>query len=176
MSKQRLGLLILLCSMLVIVILALLIVKRNKELLRNEMLVRTIPKFCFQQTNGMDFTQDSLWQDFNYLFVFYKEHCDNCNYLKEDLCNNVDLLDNVLIMLVKSANQDSATRVCDSKPYNMLYLRAEGRELEKAFFVKGTPTLFLYNYDKNLLYHHNGEINVETIMSFLNNQNETKSY
>lgn len=126
-----------------------------------------LPDFNLQIGEEEYLTKDSLWQDFKYLFIFYKPGCDHCDYMVADVFNHLNYFDNTMVILVNSEKTSGSLTIKEPLPFNFILAESTIGHLQETFYLSGTPTLLLYSPDHQLIYRHQGEIKVETIAPYL---------
>nr|WP_321453381.1 thioredoxin fold domain-containing protein [uncultured Carboxylicivirga sp.] len=129
-----------------------------------------MPDFKITMSGNMIYTKDSLWQDYNNLFVFYKPGCDHCDYLMNDIKKHPDYFLRTMVFFLTTNKFDVNQ---DNSEVNIFTGLVSDYLFNKVFYVKGTPKLLLYNSDKQLVYVNTGEVNTETILSHIIEANES---
>lgn len=123
-----------------------------------------LPYFNLKCVDGKYYSSDELSEKSQALIVIFS--CNHCPYVKayEDRIISIQndyLKRNVKIVAINSNDDvnypedsfDEMIKRSKEKNFNFLYLRDESQEIAKEFGATHTPEVFLFNKEKELIYH-----------------------
>jgi peroxiredoxin len=141
----------------------------KREGLSTEIKPDSLPSFTMTLINGEQVMSNSLAG--RVILIFYNPGCDHCQREAEDIRKNLSLFADYSLYFIAASPVETIKQF--AKDYdlatqsNVVFAQAEVLEVMKAMGPMGTPALFIYSEDKQLVKKFDGETKVEEMAKFL---------
>jgi len=135
-----------------------------------------IPKFIFYNSEGREYSNDSLIAGRNRLFVYFNTTCEHCQNEAGELRKNCAQLPNSMIYFI-STEPISVIKKFKEEYFpgtfsNIVFLKDSSNNYFKTFESMITPTVNVYNENGKLLKIIKGEAKIELLVNVLKNETE----
>ncbi len=128
-----------------------------------------LPAFMITLTTGEQLMSNTL--SGNLILIFYNPECDHCEREAEDIRKNLGLFENYSLYFIAASPLDVISEFARKYDLvghsNVKFARAEIPDVMREMGPLGTPSLFIYSKEKQLVKKFDGETPVEEIAKFL---------
>lgn len=128
-----------------------------------------LPAFMMTLTTGQQVMSNTL--PGNLILVFYNPGCDHCQREAEAIRKELDAFSKHSIYFIAASPMDTITKFAADYDLagraNVVFAKAEIPDVIREMGPLGTPSLFIYSKDRQLVKRFDGETNVEEIIKFL---------
>jgi peroxiredoxin len=128
-----------------------------------------LPAFMMTLTSGQQLMSDTL--PGNLILIFYNPGCDHCQREAEAIRKDLDAFNHHTIYFIAASPLETITQFAADYDLaglsNIIFARAEISDVIREMGPIGTPALFIYSKDKQLVKRFDGETDVEEIIKFI---------
>lgn len=141
----------------------------HKKVIANR--IQSIPKFEFQNLNGVVFTLQNIKQNSQTLFVYFSSDCDYCNNEAQMIQDNINKFDKTQILFVSFESPNKIKKFAQQHQLNhydnVTFLHDNKLTFATTFDVTSLPCLVLYDKNQKLIEKIKGQIKPETLVKKL---------
>jgi peroxiredoxin len=128
-----------------------------------------LPSFMMTLTTGQQLMSNTL--PGNLILIFYNPECDHCQREAEAIRKEIEQFRDHSIYFIAASPIETISQFArdyDLTGYsNVVFAKAEIPDVIREMGSIGTPALFIYSKDKQLIKKFDGETKVEEIIKFL---------
>lgn len=141
----------------------------KKETSASEARTVGLPAFMMTLTSGEALMTNTL--PGRLVLIFYNPACDHCQREAEAIRTGLGVFQNYSLYFIAANSLEEIRQF--AKDYdleghqNILFARAEVADVIREMGPMGTPALFIYSSDKQLVKKFDGETKVEEIVKYL---------
>jgi thiol-disulfide isomerase/thioredoxin len=146
------------------------IVKKIHERNISRERIKTLPEFSFKTLNGSIFKSDQI-KEGPVLILFFNPECEHCQYQITSLFKNVALPKELNVLLISNSEPRPIMKFLKdnnlSEYPELTVMIDETFKFRECFGTDIVPATFIYNKDLKLVKYYKGEVNPETILKCL---------
>ncbi|MDQ0105980.1 cytochrome oxidase Cu insertion factor (SCO1/SenC/PrrC family) [Chitinophaga terrae (ex Kim and Jung 2007)] len=131
-----------------------------------------IPAFPMTLPDGHVITKNDLKKNVKTMVFVFSVDCDHCKHLTEEVTRNIDKFKNVQILMVTPFKVDQMKEYYEQykiKNYPNIIMASEPtRQIMYFYDLRYFPGLFIYDKKQQLVKGMEGDVKVDTLLSYLN--------
>jgi cytochrome oxidase Cu insertion factor (SCO1/SenC/PrrC family) len=131
-----------------------------------------IPAFPMTLPDGHVITKNDLKKNVKTMVFVFSVDCDHCKHLTEEVTKNIDKFKNVQILMVTPFKVDQMKEYYEQykiKNYPNIIMASEPtRQIMYFYDLRYFPGLFIYDKKQQLVKGMEGDVKVDTLLSYLN--------
>ncbi|GEP90091.1 hypothetical protein CTE07_17360 [Chitinophaga terrae (ex Kim and Jung 2007)] len=122
--------------------------------------------------DGHVITKNDLKKNVKTMVFVFSVDCDHCKHLTEEVTRNIDKFKNVQILMVTPFKVDQMKEYYEQykiKNYPNIIMASEPtRQIMYFYDLRYFPGLFIYDKKQQLVKGMEGDVKVDTLLSYLN--------
>ncbi|RFS20960.1 hypothetical protein DVR12_16545 [Chitinophaga silvatica] len=131
-----------------------------------------IPAFPMTLPDGHVITKNDLKKNVKTLVFVFSVDCDHCKHLTEEMLQNIDKFKNTQVLMVTPFKVDQMKEYYEQykiKDYPNIIMASEPtRQIMYFYDLHYFPGLFIYDKKHQLVKGLEGDVKVDTLLSYLN--------
>lgn len=131
-----------------------------------------VPAFPMTLPDGHVITKNDLKKNVKTLVFVFSVDCDHCKHLTEEVTKNIDKFKDVQILMVTPFKVEQMKEYYEQykiKNYPNIVMASEPtRQIMYFYDLHYFPGLFIYNKKQQLVKGLEGDVKVDTLLSYLN--------